>query len=242
MKCPRCGTENHTPEVTGNKCYHCGFSLLGEVSRHDVRRAVRRRFVIGLMVPLLVLVSAGYYAWTQDWFGLFSRRFVASDAPERMPVIGAGSLPLTVGDASGIFLREESWSVDAMVVAPAKFETGTLGALAPYHILLAWGPAGQYQPNSFKTEFDERNARIISQDPAIDTTALTEFFGVAQILATGGTLEERVSKMSVGAKVRLTGYLVSGTVEGERILPVVPGSADGSVASYLLEITGFERL
>lgn len=242
MRCPRCGTENHTPEVTGHKCFNCGFLLLGEVSRRDFRKTVRRRLIVSILISLLVLGAAGYFAWTKEWFGLFRSGFVASEAPDRTPVIGAGTVPLAVGDSSGIFLREESWSVEALVIALAKFESGALGSLAPYHVLLAWGAAAQYKPNDFNVEFDDRNARVISQDVRIDITTLSDSLGVAQILATGGKLEQQVSKIGAAARVRLTGYLVSGTVNGERVLPTVPAGADGVVGSYLVDVTSIERL
>jgi hypothetical protein len=241
MKCPRCGTENHTPEATNYRCFQCGFLLHGEVALpgHDIRSIARRRNALRLLSIIVVLGGLGY-AWYRDWFGLLSRQqFTVSDHPEQAAVLGAGSVPMNVGGVSALFSREAQWIVDALVVG-SHDTTGLLGSFAPRTAVVVWGPAAGVRRQSLTVASFNDGTGLTSADALTDSSVFATAAGALRILATNEAVQQRLQRLRPGDRLHLEGYLVAGAFDEQRVAATVPASSDGNVPSYLLEVTYLE--
>ncbi|MBI4426193.1 MAG: hypothetical protein HY567_01325 [Candidatus Kerfeldbacteria bacterium] len=242
MRCPRCGTENHTPEATGYRCFQCGFLLHGEVALpgHDIRSIARRRNALRLLTIIVVLGGVGY-AWYRDWFGMlpWQQQFVVSDHPEQAAVLGAGSVSMNVGGVSALFSREALWSVDALALG-RHATTGPLGPFAPRTVVVAWGPAASVRLKSLTVASVSGGTRVTSADALIDPSVFATAAGAVRVLATNDAVQQRLQRLRPGNHLRLEGYLVAGAFDDQRVAATAPASGERNAPSYLLELTYLE--
>lgn len=242
MRCPRCGTENHTPEATGYNCFQCGFLLHGEVALpgHDIRSIARRRTLLRLLIIFVVLGGVGY-AWYRNWFGLLpgQQQFVVSAQPEQSAVLGAGSIPMNVGGVSALFSREALWSVDAIVLG-RHATADSLAAFAPQTIVVAWGAAADVRRQPLTVTAADSRTQVISSSALDDTSLLKTLAGALRIVATNQTVQQRLGRVKSGDRLHLEAYLVSGLFDDQRVAAATPASGEGNVPAYLLEVTYLE--
>ncbi len=242
MICPRCGRSNPIPEATKNKCIQCGFSLLGEVSRADIRRRALRRAMFMIALFLAVIGATGWYAWSREWFGLFdSRDFVASDRPTITPLFAAGFVTVVVNGVEVPFSRDATWQVDAIVLSNSIPAEGSETSFVQRDLVLAWGEGSRINRKAISVSAQDGRWTIRSPNSLIEPSVLGDSSAVAHVIPADATLSATVNDLQPGARVGLTGYLVSATINGQLLSPTVTGNGTDQPTGYLVYLTGFSK-
>lgn len=242
MICPRCGRDNPIPEATKNKCIQCGFSLLGEVPRADIRRHVRRKALFGILLVLAVICATSWYAWPREWFGLFgSRDFVASDRPTITPLFAAGFITVAVNGVDVPFSRDAAWQVDAVVLANSTPTAGSQTSFAVRDLVLVWGEGSRINRKSVSVASQDGRWTVKSSDSLVEPPLLGNTTAVVHVIPSDASIASAVAALQPGAKVGLNGYLISATINGNALSSTVAGNGADVPTEYLVYLTSVTR-
>lgn len=238
MICPRCGTDNPIPEASENRCLSCGFSLIGEVGRHDIHRAAARQNLLRLLVLLAVLGGLGWFAWSRQWFGLIGgSSFVPSDQISISQLFGAPTVEVAVQESTIRLLQESTLNVDAVVLANQPYTEGVLAPLAPNDLVIAWGAAAAAERKKITVTPHDRSASLATTDTRIDLITLTNTTAVFRTIPGNDALKRAIANLQPGNNVHLEGTLVSGVLDGVRLASRSSGVNEDEPTSYLLYVT-----
>lgn len=237
MTCPRCGSANPIPEATNHKCHSCGYSLVGEVSRHDVHSMAARRAMLRVMLVLLVLGGITYAAIVTEWFGLKAGPFVASDAPGMTTLFAPD--PIDHETASGAVLLRPvaNFSVNALLLLNQRYADGALQTLSERDLVVAWSDIAAGDRKRVTVIPHDRTVTLSSPDGQFDTKTLTSLTAVLHVIPASDSIKRVMQSVSGGAKLGIEGLVVNASVGGQNFEGITSGSDEGEPPAMLLYVT-----
>lgn len=238
MICPRCKTDNPVPEATNQRCHACGYSLVGEVSEHDVHVLAARRAAFRLLFFLVVLVGIIYVGIRTEWFGLRSAPFTPSESIQSVGLFGADPIDFETPQGIVTLQPQSNFSVSAVVLLNQRYADGNLAQVAPRDLVVAWGDLARGDRKRISVVPHDRAATLSSPDGQFTSTAITSLSAVLHVIPANQAIKAILDNVSGGARVSLEGLVVRTTVGGEVLRGLVPGEEDGEPTTFLLYVTG----
>lgn len=237
MTCPRCGADNPIPEATKHKCHSCGYSLVGEVSRHDVHSVAARRAMLRVMLLLLILAGIAYAAYATEWFGLKASPFVASEAPMITTLFAPD--PVEYAGANGTVLLKPSatFSVNALVLMNQRYGDGGLFAVSDHDLIVAWNDIAIGDRKRVTVVPHDRTVTLASPDGQFDPKTLTSLTATLHVIPANDRIRKILQSVSGGAKLGLEGLIVSTNMGGQNYQGITDGSDEGEPKAMLLYVT-----
>ncbi|MBI5404620.1 MAG: hypothetical protein HY976_00165 [Candidatus Kerfeldbacteria bacterium] len=237
MTCPRCGAANPIPEATKHKCHNCGYSLVGEVSRHDVHTMAARRAMLRVMLLLVVLAGIVYAAIVTEWFGLKAGPFVPSDAPTMTTLFAPDPIDYETANGTVVLKPVANISVNALLLQNHRYGDGALQPLSERDFVVAWSDIAAGDRKRVTVVPHDRTATLSSPDGQYDTKTLTSLTAVLHIIPANDNIKRVIQSVSGGAKLGIEGLVVNAAVGGQNFEGITSGSDEGEPQSMLLYVT-----
>jgi len=187
---------------------------------------------VRIFFELLILGGFIAWAWSQQWFGIFSTPVSKSVvAPKKTLVLATQPVSVTGSDGRQYSLRPiNAWEVGSIVLQRQEY-SDTLSVIAPEDYVIAWGVAAQLNRKKIVIEAQSRTAIIGSKDLGTDIAELMSTIGVVHLIPGNAEIADLLTKIRPGTYLGLKGWLVGANI-GRESFEASTAATDAAPAGY----------